>query len=110
MNLQSVHVGCSMIRPTCVRLGRLSEHLFAQLAGPTTLDTVQVRVNSAEALLIPCVHMWYYHLLVRTVDGDIEHGILCNITEAQASMRDKLLRLESSRNEHPLFVTRLSLL
>ena len=54
--------------------------------------------------------MWYCHLLVRTVDGDIEHRILCNIAETQASMRDKLLRLESSRDEDPLFVTLLSLL
>ena len=51
MNLQSVHVGFSMTRQKCARLGRLGEHLFTQLAGPTALDTVQVRVNSAEAPL-----------------------------------------------------------
>jgi hypothetical protein len=42
-------------RQTHERPGYLGEYLFAQLAGATTLDTVQVRVN-----------------LIRAVDSDIE--------------------------------------
>jgi hypothetical protein len=46
MNLQKIHTRFTRERQTDERPGYFGEHLFAQLAGATALDTVQVRVNS----------------------------------------------------------------
>jgi hypothetical protein len=51
-----------------------------------------------------------FHLLVRPIDGAIELGVLCDVTEAQAGMCDELLRLKSCREKHAIFVSFLSLL
>jgi hypothetical protein len=51
-----------------------------------------------------------FHLLVRAVDSDVEFGVLCDITKAQAGKCDELLRLKPGREKYAIFVMFLSLL
>ena len=56
MNLWVIQDWFRKERQTNERLGCLGEHLFAQLAGATTLDAVQFRVDPTSVPLCFCTH------------------------------------------------------
>lgn len=63
MNLQAIHHGLPRKdRQTDERLGRLREHLFAQLAGTAALDAVQFRVNPTNVPFDFCAHGYDFAL------------------------------------------------
>jgi hypothetical protein len=56
MNLQGFHTSSTRQDKKDERLGRLGEHLFAQLASTTPFDAIQLGVNSAPVYFSSCEH------------------------------------------------------
>jgi hypothetical protein len=65
------------------RFRRLGKDFFSQMARATPFDTVERGVD-----------------LIRTIDGDINHGILLYIAQGKVSCKDELFGLEACGASH----------
>lgn len=79
-----------------IRLSSFGEDLFPQLTCATALDRVQVGIHSKKKhKRSPSPKAPY--VLIRTVDGDVDFGVLGNVAEGKAGLDNQFLRLEAWR-------------
>ena len=89
-------MGCMQkLHAVNIRVCSLCEDLLTEMASSSTLDTVQVVVDSTSAPVTPDPdEEGQRHSLVRAVDRDVDDGVLVDVPEQKLRLDDQLLRLE----------------